>query len=260
LNTLALSGTVWLASDIHLGAHGPRTARAFFRFLEAARQQADALILCGDLFDAWIGDDYALRQPPAWLLAALQALGGTAAVVPLYLMHGNRDFLMGPALAHRLGARLLAAPVRLQTDAGLLLLAHGDEYCVDDSAYQRLRRIVRQPWLQRLFLGLPLAWRRAIARRARLHSQRAQRAKTLQIMDVNEQAVVEALQAAGCTTLVHGHTHRPAVHTFQIHGTPAQRYVLPDWEHDQPGSPRGGWISIDRRGLARHDSREFDPA
>ncbi|MFA5662794.1 UDP-2,3-diacylglucosamine diphosphatase [Castellaniella sp.] len=260
MNTLVLPGTIWLAADVHLGEHGPQTARAFSRFLQAASGQADALILCGDLFDAWIGDDDALRYPPAWLQAAVQALRQAAAAVPLYLMHGNRDFLMGPALASYLGAHLLAAPLRLQTDAGPLLLAHGDEYCVDDVGYQRFRRIVRQAWVQRLFLKLPLAWRRAAARQARQRSQRAQRAKTMQIMDVNPRAVSAALRIAGCTTLVHGHTHRPAVHRFELDGQPAQRHVLPDWMHEPPGPSRGGWITIDGGGLTLHASTGLEGA
>jgi len=249
LNELTLPGILWIASDIHLGAGVPHTARAFYAFLGQARQQAQALILCGDLFDAWIGDDHALRHPPAWLAEATHELRLTARAVPLWLVHGNRDFLMGQALARALGAQLLAAPVRLNTDAGPILLAHGDEYCTDDRAYQRYRRIVRTPWVQRAFLSLPLAARRRIADWARMHSHQAQRQKSLQIMDVNPAAVARALQAARCKVLIHGHTHRPATHVLDLHGRIAHRHVLPDWDFDQAQPARGGWITVSAHGI-----------
>ncbi len=244
-----MRGTVWVASDIHLGEAVPETARAFYGFLDRARRQADALILCGDLFDAWIGDDHALREPPAWLAAALRELGATARAIPLWLARGNRDFLMGRALADALGARLLGAPAVLDTDAGPVLLAHGDEFCTDDLAYQRFRRIVRTPWIQHVFLALPLGVRRAIAARARARSRQARRSKSMAIMDVNPAAVAQALRAAGCDTLIHGHTHRPAVHALDLDGRAARRYVLPDWEFDHDAPPRGGWIEIDAAGI-----------
>jgi len=249
LNKQALRGTVWVASDIHLGEAVPKTARAFYDFLDRARRHADALVLCGDIFDAWIGDDHALREPPAWLAAALDELRATAGAIPLWLARGNRDFLMGCALADALGARLLDAPVVLDTDAGPVLLAHGDEFCTDDLAYQRFRRIVRTPWIQHVFLALPLGLRRAIAARARARSRQARKAKPMAIMDVNPAAVARALREAGCDTLIHGHTHRPAVHALDLDGRAARRYVLPDWECDRDAPPRGGWIEIDASGI-----------
>lgn len=250
LNKQALRGTVWIASDIHLGEAVPKTALAFYDFLELARRHADALILCGDLFDAWIGDDHALRDPPGWLAGAQAELRATAQAIPLWLAHGNRDFLMGRALADALGARLLDTPTVLHTDAGPILLAHGDEYCTDDLAYQRFRRIVRTPWIQKAFLALPLGVRRAIAARARARSRQARRTKTMAIMDVNPAAIGQALRAAGCQTLIHGHTHRPALHALTLDdGRTARRYVLPDWDFDHAAAPRGGWIEIDAAGI-----------
>ena len=248
MNKQALPGTVWVASDIHLGEAVPQTADAFYAFLDRARHQADALILCGDIFDAWIGDDHALRQPPGWLATAMEALRRTAHAMPLWLMHGNRDFLMGHALADALGARLLDGPALLDTDAGPILLAHGDEFCTDDQAYQRFRRIVHTPWIQQVFLSLPLRLRRAIAARARARSRQSRQIKPMAIMDVNPAAVAQALRQAGCTTLIHGHTHRPAIHALTLDGHEARRYVLPDWEFDH-APLRGGWIEIDSAGI-----------
>ena len=251
MNNQAIPGVVWIASDIHLGAAVPQTARAFYAFLDRARHEADALILCGDIFDAWIGDDHALHAPPDWLAEALDQLRATAQTIPLWLVHGNRDFLMGRALADALGARLLDAPAVLDTDAGPVLLAHGDEFCTDDLAYQRFRRIVHTRWIQRVFLALPLRLRRAIAARARARSRQSRHTKSMAIMDVNAAAVAQALREAGCTTLIHGHTHRPAVHTLDLDGGTAHRHVLPDWEFDRDAPARGGWIEISRQGI-RH--------
>lgn len=261
MNKLDLRGiSPWFAADIHLGEPVPETACRFYEFLACARQKADALVLCGDIFDVWIGDDHALQHPPAWLHEAMQHLRATAHDIPLWLMRGNRDFLMGTALAQALGARLLEAPVRLATDAGDILLAHGDEYCLDDPAYQRFRRIVHVRWIQQAFLGLPLALRRRIAAWTRARSRRARSRKPLEIMDVRPQAILQALRTADCRQMIHGHTHRPAIHALTLDGAPAARYVLPDWELDHATPPRWGWISIDADGIHLHQQESWDPA
>lgn len=247
MNKIRVSGAVWIASDIHLGPQSPLTCEAFFRFLEDARGRADALILCGDIFDAWIGDDLALRDPPPWLEGAVARLKAVAADTPLWLGRGNRDFLIGPELATYLGARLLPDTCRLATDWGDILLSHGDEYCIDDHAYQRFRRIVRTPLVQGMFLSLGLRTRRRIAAWARRRSMAANRGKPADIMDVSEQAVIDAFRQSGMATMVHGHTHRPAVHTLMV-GTQARtRIVLPDW-HYEGAVTRGGWLVVDRNG------------
>jgi len=249
---LALAGTVWVASDIHLGPAVPATAQAFYRFLDDAATRADALVLCGDIFDAWIGDDYALREPPAWLADALGHLRHTASRIPLWLGRGNRDFLMGLGLARALGAQLLPEPVMLNTDAGFILLSHGDEYCTGDPGYQRFRRVVRHPGVQRVFLSLGLPTRRRIADWARRRSQASNRYKPRDIMDVAPEAIKKAFTDSGARIMVHGHTHRPAVHAVQMPAGACTRIVLPDWDfdHDHPG--RGGWLAIDRHGPVLH--------
>ncbi|MDN5842847.1 MAG: UDP-2,3-diacylglucosamine diphosphatase [Alcaligenaceae bacterium] len=247
MNKLSLSGTVWVASDIHLGEETPKTARAFYRFLESACDQADALILCGDIFDAWIGDDHAQTDPPDWLAEALTQFRQTASRIPLWIGRGNRDFLMGPDLAELLGARLLPDRVVLSTAAGDMLLSHGDEYCTDDLAYQRFRRIVRTAWVQKAFLGLGLPTRRRIAAWARRRSKAGRAGKSMHIMDANPKAVIDALRKAGCDTAIHGHTHRPATQTLQTPGGPVTRIVLPDWDYEHEPA-RAGWLSLDAQG------------
>lgn len=247
MNKIRIPGVVWIASDIHLASHTPRTRRAFFQFLEDASERADALVLCGDIFDAWIGDDLALRDSPAWLGEVLDRLRKAAAAIPLWLGRGNRDFLLGADLANYLGARLLPDVCHLGTDCGDILLSHGDEYCVDDAAYQRFRRIVRNRLVQSLFLSLGMGPRRKIADWARRRSMAANRRKPVDIMDVSAPAVTRAFVRSGLSTMVHGHTHRPAVHTVQAGGRQCTRIVLPDWDYDGP-RVRGGWLVIDEDG------------
>lgn len=249
MNKLSIQGRLWIASDIHLGPEAPATAAAFFRFLEQAAAEADALILAGDIFDAWIGDDAALHDPEPWLEASVVALRHTAAHIPLWLGRGNRDFLLGETFARHARARLLPEPVLLQTDAGPVLLAHGDEFCTADHGYQRFRRFVRRPNVQRAYLALPLGVRRQIAAWARGRSMQANRYKPADIMDVETSAVEAALRASGAGTLIHGHTHRPARHALTVDGRTCERLVLPDWDFDHVETPRGGWIAIDRDGV-----------
>lgn len=248
-NNLVLAGKVWIASDIHLGPDAPATARAFKIFLELASQQADALILLGDIFDAWIGDDFALESPPEWLAQVVFQLQQVSARIPLYLGRGNRDFLIGNALAHHVGAQLLADKCVLQTDNQLMLLSHGDEYCTADKNYQRFRRLVRFPAVQGYFLSLKLSSRRRIADWARRRSMRSNQHKSADIMDVNPDAIIQAWAESGLNTLVHGHTHRPAIHTNQDLGRTCTRVVLPDWDYDHSTEARSGWLLIDAHDL-----------
>lgn len=252
MNKVKLQGPVWLASDIHLGPATPATAEAFLGFLDAAADEAAALLLPGDIFDAWIGDDIVQVAPP-WLATALQGLKRTAARIPLWLGRGNRDFLIGTDLANTLGAHLLPEPALLETDYGRILLTHGDEYCTDDTAYQQFRTMVRDPRWQTEFLAKSIPERMAMAQQARGESQSANQMKSAEIMDVNAQAVEEAFRTAEINILVHGHTHRPARHVLEIDGRRCERWVLPDWECDHANPPRGGWLIIDRDGLTPYD-------
>lgn len=239
-----------MASDIHMSAHSPATTNAFLEFLGCAAQQSDALFLPGDIFDVWIGDDFALQDPPAWLTPILDTLLDVSRHTRLYIGQGNRDFLMGHALAQRVGAQLLPEQALIMTDAGPLILSHGDEYCTADRKYQRFRRIVRQPFIQRVFLSLSLDRRRAIAAWARKRSKHNNQYKASAIMDVEPTAIEHTFRQADCHLMVHGHTHRPAVHELMINGQRHRRIVLPDWDYDHSQPPRGGWLSIDSQGLA----------
>lgn len=252
MNSIALQGPIWLASDLHLGPATPATAQAFQGFLEAAADEATGLLLPGDIFDAWIGDDV-IRAAPRWLAAVLRDLQRAAARVPVWLGRGNRDFLMGEELATAVGAGLLPEPAMLDTDYGRVLLTHGDQFCTDDAAYQHFRAMVRDPQWQAQFLAKTIPERLALAQEARGESQSANQMKSAEIMDVNPQAVQAAFRQAGVDVLVHGHTHRPARHVLTVDGRKCERWVLPDWDCDHAEPPRGGWLVIDRDGLALYD-------
>lgn len=260
MNKIALPGTLWLASDVHLGANTPATSEAFREFLKLAASEADALLLPGDIFDAWIGDDVAVTAPP-WLAQDLMALKLAASKIPVWLGCGNRDFLMGEALTAGLGAKLLPEQALIESAAGNILLSHGDEYCIDDTAYQQFRAMVRNPAWQKGFLAKSIPERLALAAQARDESMTANQSKSSEIMDVNPDAVAQALRAAGVSLMVHGHTHRPGRNIIPLDGKRCERWVLPDWECDHVAAghqARGGWLVIDADGLTLFDLDQED--
>jgi UDP-2,3-diacylglucosamine hydrolase len=213
-------------SDLHLQAARPDITERFRAFLREEAMGAEALYVLGDLFEAWIGDD----DPDPHNLAVQQAMRElTDAGVAGYFMHGNRDFLIGEAFAERTGFTLLADPVVHDMYGTPVLLSHGDAWCIDDVEYQAFRHQSRDPAWQRQVLAMPIEQRRALAGRAREESRAAMVDKAEDIMDVNAGAVAAAMREAGVTTLVHGHTHRPAVHEFTLDDHPATRIVLGDW-------------------------------
>lgn len=215
-------------SDLHLDPSRPGIVRLFLEFLARARGEAQALYILGDLFEAWIGDDAVSGEEPA--LAGLRAFAASGR--PLYVMRGNRDFLLGEDFERLTGARLLAEPKVIRIDGEPVLLLHGDSLCTDDHEYQRFRAMVRNPAWQRQFLALGIAERIQQARAARGESSQRNSALEDHLMDVNQATVVEAMAEHGVRTLVHGHTHRPGIHRLEVDGQPARRIVLGDW-YDQ---------------------------
>jgi UDP-2,3-diacylglucosamine hydrolase len=213
-------------SDLHLDPAHPEIARQFHAFLAGEARDAQALYILGDLFEAWLGDDD--PDPAARAtVAALRALVDSG--VPVFVMHGNRDFLIGERFCRDTGATLLPDGTVVSLDAEPVLLMHGDALCTDDVSYQRLRRIVRNPLVRWIFRRMSLDQRRALAGRLRAGSREHVGMTAPEIMDVNADAVGRAMRAAGVRTLIHGHTHRPAVHRFEVDGAPARRIVLGDW-------------------------------
>lgn len=217
--------TLFIA-DIHLGGEHPEISRRFVEFLERQAPGCEALYILGDLFEVWIGDD-AVQAEHRAALQALRRL--TDQGVPVRIMHGNRDFLLGHGFEALSGCQLIDDPQVIDLYGTRTLVMHGDSLCSDDVDYQQLRRQLRDPAWQRQFLAASEAQRLAIAKQYRDASRNRTREKTEAIMDVNPAAVVEAMRAYGVTQLIHGHTHRPALHELEIDGRPARRIVLGDW-------------------------------
>ena len=217
-------------SDLHLAPERPAAVELFTAFLCGRAREAEALYILGDLFDAWIGDDDYL-PPYAAIRSALRAL--TESGTRCAIMRGNRDFLIGRAFAQDTGCSLLEDPALIDLAGTPTLLMHGDLLCTDDVAYQKFRRRVRNPLVQRLFLWKSLARRRAIAADYRSKSGAATAEKHEDIMDVNQGTVEDYMRRFGVQRLVHGHTHRPADHLFDLDGRAATRHVLAEWSADR---------------------------
>jgi UDP-2,3-diacylglucosamine hydrolase len=217
--------TLFIA-DLHLCAQEPAITAGFLRFLQRDAVHADALYILGDLFEAWIGDDdpEPLHAEIAAALKALQQAG-----IPCYFIHGNRDFLLGERFAQASGMTLLPEQQVIDLYGRRILIMHGDTLCTDDQAYQEFRRKVHNTWIQKLFLALPLRWRLKIAAKMRARSQQTNQYKSEAIMDVNPQAVEQAMLHHNVHWLIHGHTHRPAIHPLMLSTGKAQRAVLGAW-------------------------------
>jgi UDP-2,3-diacylglucosamine hydrolase len=225
-------------SDLHLTAERPEANESFFHFMEDKARGAAALYILGDLFEVWIGDDDLADGFNSMVVGFFAALvkSGT----PLYLMHGNRDFLMGRRFCRTSGATLLKDPTVVDIEGTPTLLMHGDTLCTDDVDYQAWRRKARNRLVQAAFLARSREKRRAMVAKMREKSKEVIAGKPAEIMDVNAGAVQEAFRRHGVSRLVHGHTHRPGKHELEVDGRRCERWVLPDWYGP------GGYLEIDR--------------
>jgi UDP-2,3-diacylglucosamine hydrolase len=234
-------------SDLHLDPEQPAIARQFLRFLRDEARAATILYILGDLFEVWLGDD----DPDSAVREIVDALHDlTAAGVSCRFMHGNRDFLVGERFARETGCRLLPDGTLVDVFGERVLLMHGDLLCTDDHSYQRLRRILRHPVVLWALRHMSLAQRRRLAQRLRAGSRMHVGETAPEIMDVNAGAVVETMRRAGVRTLVHGHTHRPAIHTLTVDSAPARRIVLGDW-HARGSVLEWSESGVELRELAR---------
>ena len=234
-------------SDLHIDTGSPAIMEQFLSVLNGEAREADALYILGDLFESWIGDDAA----DASQIRAIEGIKSlTTSGVPCFVMHGNRDFLLGERFCRASGARLLHDPIIVTLYGERVLVMHGDALCTDDKAYQRLRATVRDAQWQRQFMALSTASRRALAGAARDGSRQHTAAVAYTITDVNPDSVAAAVRAAGVATLLHGHTHRPAIHPFTVDGRPCTRIVLGDW-HTQGSILRWDHTGPELRSLPR---------
>jgi len=231
---------ILLISDLHLEEERPDISRAFLHFLETRASQAEALYILGDFFEVWIGDD-AMTPFQHSIAEALRRLSerGTR----IYLMHGNRDFMLGDGFCRAAGCTLLSDPNVVELCGERVLLMHGDSLCTRDEGYMRLRRLLRNPFSLLVLRHLPLSTRRKLARKLRNESRTQTRMKATDIIDVTPELIPRVLAEHRVRTLIHGHTHRPATHELLVNGQPAQRIVLGDWD-------RQGWVlQVDESGF-----------
>ena len=213
-------------SDLHLEPGRPEIGKQFLAFLAGPAREADALYILGDLFEVWIGDDDP-NPYSAQMKTAIRELSDHG--VPVYFMHGNRDFMIGGTFAAEAGVTLLDDPYPLQLHGESLLLSHGDAMCTDDVEYQQVRAMTRNPDWQALMMSKSIDERIAFALQAREQSQARGVSMDDEITDVNQDAVEQTIRESGADILLHGHTHRPAVHPFHVDERPVHRIVLGDW-------------------------------
>ncbi len=231
---------ILLISDLHLEEERPDITRAFLHLLATRACQAEALYILGDFFEVWIGDD-AMTPFQQSIADALRALSerGTR----IYLMHGNRDFMLGKGFCRAAGCTLLGDPSVVELGGERVLLMHGDSLCTRDEGYMRLRRLLRNPLSLFILRHLPLSTRRKLARKLRNESRAQTRMKASDIIDVTPELIPRVLAEHGVRTLIHGHTHRPATHELEVDGRPARRIVLGDWDQQ-------GWaLQVDESGF-----------
>ena len=213
-------------SDLHLEADRPEIGKQFLAFLEGEARDADTLYILGDLFEFWVGDDDP-NEHYAAMKSAMRALVDSG--VPVFFMHGNRDFMIGVDFARETGVQILADPHPVELHGTSVLLSHGDAMCTDDVEYQQIRAMTRNPEWQAMMLTKSLAERLAFAAHARTESQSKNESSNGEIVDVNQDEVVKMIAEHGVEVLLHGHTHRPAVHDVDLGDRKAKRIVLGDW-------------------------------
>lgn len=217
-------------SDLHLSPRTPSLVKRFHGLLEKEAPAVDALYILGDLFDAWIGDD----DPSPFAREIRTALKEFSHRASLFFQRGNRDFMVGGRFADDTGSVILDDEYLLETDGQRMLLMHGDQLCTDDLEYQQVRAMLRTPAFRRQALEKSIGERLAMAEEFRRRSGESLSLKPADITDVNQQAVAAAMRVRGASVLVHGHTHRPAMHDFELDGREVRRLVLPDWREEEP--------------------------
>lgn len=221
---------ILFVSDLHIALEKPEITQRFLLFLKNQASKAQALYILGDLFDAWVGDDDP-TPPNNKIRQQLKQL--TESGIPVYLQPGNRDFLLGQKFCQDTGVKLLDDYVVIDLLGTPTLLTHGDLLCTDDLPYQAFRVKSHTPEWRHYVLTKPLLLRLLMARWYRFRSYFHKRKKSLDIMDVNQETVIRVMLEHHCLRMIHGHTHRPAIHDFELNGQPAQRYVLAAWERDR---------------------------
>lgn len=248
--------TTLFISDLHLSGQRPEVTQSYIDFIKQWATKADALYILGDLFEYWIGDEAVFQEEFQLALATTRSIveQGT----PVYVMHGNRDFLMGEGFTQAAGCELISDPTVINLYGTRVLLMHGDSLCTDDIEHMAFRKMVRNPAWQKEFLSKTIKERDRTARQYRAYSKLAMNNKRPDIMDVNQETVEKIMREHQVQHLIHGHTHRPGKHEFLLDGKPAQRIVLGDWYdqgsvlHCEPGNWKLDTIPISKSLRKKH--------
>lgn len=236
--------TTWFISDLHLEPARPKSTHLLFEFLQHIRGKAEALYILGDLFEYWIGDDFLATPPGQMVLPILQAFKQVAAHgTPIYLQHGNRDFLLAEQFAELSSITLLPEQQVIDLYDQPTLIMHGDLLCTDDVDYQKARLLFRSPQWQQQILAKSIPERLQYAQSLRMQSQQTAQTKQEEILDANQATIETTMRAAQVQQLIHGHTHRPAIHEFDLDGQSAKRIVLGDWYH------HGSFLRVGAEGM-----------
>lgn len=239
--------TTWFIADLHLDNRRPESFQCFLQFVEHLKQsQADALYILGDFFEYWLGDDvleHPLTQSYQPIIEALASLQSQS--IPTYFQHGNRDFLIGERFAQQTGMTLLPEAYIADLYGTPTLLMHGDSLCTDDVEYQKIRPLLRSEAWQQDFLSKSIEERIQMAQAMREQSRESMKDKAEDILDVNQQTVETTMQAHRVTQLIHGHTHRPAIHQFEVAGQYYTRAVLGDWYQ------QGSFLPVTEQGIGK---------
>ncbi len=234
----------WFISDLHLEPARPASTHLLFEFLQHIRGKAEALYILGDLFEYWIGDDFLATPPGQMVLPILTAFKQVAdSGTPIYLQHGNRDFLLAEEFAKLSAITLLPEQSIIKLYGQPTLIMHGDLLCTDDVEYQKARVLFRSPQWQEQILAKTIPERLQYAQSLRVQSQQTAQTKQEEILDANQAAIEAALRSAQVWQLIHGHTHRPAIHEFELDGQTAKRIVLGDWYQ------QGSFLRVDAQSM-----------
>ncbi len=217
--------TLFIA-DLHLTPQAPDSLNRFIQFLTDQAKHWEKIYILGDLFEVWLGDD---EDEPAYQQVIQNLRSLTAQGILVFIMRGNRDFLLDQQFSQMTGCQLITDPTVIDLYGTPTLLMHGDTLCTKDTAYQTFRQQVRNPQWQQQFLAQPLIKRRLIAQQARLQSQQYTQQISDDIMDVTQSEVIRVMQQYDVVNLIHGHTHRPAIHQFLINNQNAWRKVVGAW-------------------------------
>jgi UDP-2,3-diacylglucosamine hydrolase len=221
-----MSKPIYFISDLHLNENEPEIAKGFIRFLREQIGQTEALYILGDFFEAWIGDDAASALDKEVIDELARA---TSQGLPIYFIHGNRDFLIGKCFARKTGITRLKDPSLITISGEKWLISHGDYLCTDDHSHMKLRKFTENRLLRFIFLSLPISLRKKIAKKFRGESEQHKKRQRMDIMDVNKEMVNSQLRLYHVSQLIHGHTHEGKIHNFILDNKPAIRIVLSDW-------------------------------